>query len=145
MSYPLFKYLKKHTWKSENTKDNFSLIHFLNIWNSTLGNLKIPRNIFSLSPFQIFKTVYLQIWKYLGKFFAHTLFKYLKKYIYKSLNNLTKFFAYSTFQIFNRGILANVKIPRRSFCWHTFQIFKIAYLQIWKYLGQFLIIYFSNI
>ena len=77
-AYPLFKYLKKHTCKSEkhrtifclspfsniskkhtckyqNTKDSFLLIHFLNISKSILANLKIPRTIFSFSPFQIFK------------------------------------------------------------------------------------------
>ena len=48
-------------------------------------NLKIPgRVFFCLSLFQIFKKAYLRIRKYLGQFFAHTLFKYLKKHSYES-------------------------------------------------------------
>ena len=67
-----------------------------------------------LSPFQIFKKAYLQNLKYLGQFFAYTLFKYFKKAYLKIWKYL--------------GLL---------FCLSLFQIFKEAYLQIWKYLGQF--------
>ena len=34
----------------------------------------------------MFKKAYLQIWKYLGQPFAHTLFKYLRKHAYESEN-----------------------------------------------------------
>ena len=112
--YKLFKYLKKYTSKSRNTYDNFLVIHFLSISKSIHASLEIPRTIFCLYTFKIFKKVYLQIWEYPGQFFA-----------------------YPPFQIFKKSIVPNLKMPSTIFWLFSIQIFKKAYLEIWKYLGQF--------
>ena len=58
----------------------------------------------------------------MGQFFAYTLFQYLKKYPYKSQNNMAEFFADPLFQIFKRSILVhpNLKIRRTTFCLYIF-------------------------
>ena len=71
---------------------------------SILANLKMSKTIFCSSPLNIFKTVYLQISKYLGQFFANPLFKYLKKHTSKC-ENIWKFFSFSPFQILKKEYL----------------------------------------
>ena len=66
---PCFKYLSKNTFEFQNTMDDFSAhTLFEEFKKAYLRISKIPVVMFLSNLFQIFKTAYLQTWKYLGKF-----------------------------------------------------------------------------
>ena len=105
---------------------------FSNLKKTILTNLQeILKHFFACPLFQILKKVSLKISKkpsaifFLIPFFKHLqkvylqilrnsvlfvpIFKYSKKYTYKSERNLGKFFAYPLFQILKKRILTNLK------------------------------------
>ena len=69
---PFLKYLKKHTYKPENTWENLFADTVFEIFKkSYLRISKIPGTTFLLIFFfKIFKKAYLGIQKYLGQFFC---------------------------------------------------------------------------
>ena len=123
---PFFTYLKKHTDNSEKYMGQLLCSDpFSNIWKSILTNLKIPRKVFCLYAFlNIQKSILTSLKNTWNNFYAHTLFKILKK-----------------------AYLQISKIPGTIFLLIPF----FKYLEKHtskskKYLGQFLCLYtFSNI
>ena len=89
-----FKYLKKHTYESENPYDNFfaqPLYKYLKkrtYESETRGN-----NFFAYTLFQIFKKGYLLIWGWLADVYCYYyFFNYLKKHTYESEQYLEQYF-----------------------------------------------------
>ena len=109
-AYLFFKYLKKHTYESKNTWDNFLLIPF---WNMK----------------------YLRIWKYLRQFFAYPLFKYLKKHTYESENTWDNVLLMPFFKYLKKHTYESEN-TWGSFLLIPFS--NIKYLRIWKYILQIL-------
>ena len=105
--YPLFKILKKHPYKSQNTQHNFLLILFSNI-----------------------KKAYLRISKDLAQFFCLFHFSNFEKRI---LTNPSTIFYLFIFQILKKHTYKS----QHSFLLIPFSNIKKAYLQISKYLAQF--------
>ena len=61
-----FKYLEKHTYKSQNTLDNFLLISFFKyLKKHTYESENTLDNFLLIAIFEIFEKAYLQISKYL--------------------------------------------------------------------------------
>ena len=105
-----FKYLKKHNYESEKTRDTFFAHTLFQICKkASLQVSKIPETIFMLIPF----------------------FKCQENHIYESENTWDNFYANMIFSNIQKTILTNLKNTWDNFFAHTlFQIFRIAYLQI---------------